>query len=125
MSTHAYIGIENGDNTVSYIYSHFDGYVSYTGQRLLDYYNTREAAQELVDSGDQRVIGEPYRDRPGEIWEDIKPGLDANVDDFFNTADKCAGTYLYLFTQEGSWIVRAPGKFVKVGLRRALEKGLR
>ena len=122
MSTHAYIGIENGDNTVSYIYCHFDGYVSGVGLGLLENYNTENAARELIESGDQSSLGKPYRDQPGERWEDIKPGIDANVSDFFDPKQGCAGSYYYLFTN-GSWIVRMPGKTAKVGVRRALEKG--
>lgn len=121
MSTHAYIGIENPNGTVDYVYSHFDGYLSYTGQILSDNYNTPEAARALVESGDQRAVGDPYRDRPGEQWEDIRPVREANQNTFFNSRLLAAGAYRYLFTQQGSWIVLAPGRRVSVGLRRVLE----
>lgn len=34
MSTHAYVGIENSDGSVTYMYVHFDGYVEELGRKL-------------------------------------------------------------------------------------------
>lgn len=122
MSTHAYIGFENPDATVSFIYCHFDGYISGVGKELLTNYNTPEDALALVESGDQSSVGEPYRDRPGENWEDIKPALDANRDDFFKDLFP---EYVYLFRDDTkSWTVQMPGGNISIGLRRAVEKNL-
>jgi hypothetical protein len=122
MSTHAYIGIENEDATVSYIYNHHDGYINGLGNELLTNYNTPEAARTLVDGGDCRFPGDAYFGRPGEEWENIKPKIEVNVDDFF---DEIGSMYAYLFSAStNSWVVRRPRSAVCVGLRRALEKNL-
>lgn len=120
MSTNSFIGIENDDATVSYIYSHHDGYINGVGKELLENYSTPEAARALVEGGDCRFPGDPYYGKPGEEWDNIKPRLDCNVDDFF---DEIGQKYAYLF-MNGSWVVRRPGSAVKVGLRRAIEKKL-
>jgi len=121
MSTNSYIGIENEDASVSYIYCHQDGYIAGVGAGLLDGYNTREAAQALVESGDQSALGEPYSAHPGELWEDIKP-LKARGADFPSAV---GSNYAYIFSAKtNSWVVRRPGSVVMVGLRRALQKNL-
>ena len=51
MSTRSNIGIQKEDGTVEVIYCHFDGYPTGVGQELLDNYNSKKLAQDLVDLG--------------------------------------------------------------------------
>lgn len=51
MATRSFIGILNEDNTVNYIYCHWDGYPSYMLPMLSDNYNTEEKVRELLDLG--------------------------------------------------------------------------
>jgi hypothetical protein len=121
MSTNSYIGIENQDGTVDYIYCHFDGYVAGVGTALLLAYRTPEAARALVDSGDQSSLGDPYSAHPDEVWNDIRPRNIHNVGLFAKIS-----TYTYLFSADtNSWVlVRGGSTPVKVGIQRALEKNL-
>ena len=57
MSTNAHIGIlENGN--ITYIYNHFDGYVSNVGHILYNHYNDPEKLKELLALGDISSLGE-------------------------------------------------------------------
>lgn len=42
MSTRSYICIENEDKSISGIYCHSDGYLTYNGAMLLDHYSDRK-----------------------------------------------------------------------------------
>ena len=79
MATRAAIIIENGDGTVTGIYNHNDGYVSYLGRMLREHYPTIEDARALVALGDVSQVGETlddtiayHRDRQ-EPWDSVKP----------------------------------------------------
>jgi hypothetical protein len=102
MSTHAYIGVENAEGTIYAIYCHFDGYLDGVGADLVQNYNSLSAALSLVADGDCRCPGEPYKNRPGEVWDDIKPREHADLAEFFEGKKQAAGHYAYLFT-EGEW----------------------
>ena len=52
MSTRSHIGVLNDDNSVDYIYVHFDGYPEHNGRILVENYNSEEKAKELIDLGD-------------------------------------------------------------------------
>ena len=52
MSTRSYICIENEDKSISGIYCHSDGYLTYNGAMLLDHYSDREKVKELISLGD-------------------------------------------------------------------------
>jgi hypothetical protein len=57
MATRSTIAVIHEDGTVSQIYCHSDGYLSYNGQLLVDHYNSRLAAEFLVSKGDLSVLG--------------------------------------------------------------------
>jgi hypothetical protein len=117
MSTNAYVGYEYEDGTVDYVYVHFDGYTSSTGSYLLNITDPEEALG-VVLAGDQSVIGEPYADRPGEIWDNNKPVKLADRHEF---AEQHNGYHRYVFSAKmGTWTVLEPGRVVWVGLRRAI-----
>ena len=57
MSTRSLIGKLNPDNTVTYIYCHFDGYPSGVGSTLTRYYNSPILIEQLLALGDLSVLG--------------------------------------------------------------------
>lgn len=57
MSTRSRIGIVNADKTITSVYCQSDGYLSWTGVRLLAGYKTEEKVRELLALGKLRIIG--------------------------------------------------------------------
>lgn len=57
MATRSYIGIRNLNDTVDYIYCHFDGYPSHNGRILTENYTTLDKVKELLALGDLSVLG--------------------------------------------------------------------
>jgi len=56
MATRSFIGIRNSDDSVDYIYCHFDGYPSHNGAILTEYYNTLDKVKELLALGDLSIL---------------------------------------------------------------------
>lgn len=76
MSTRSYIGILNHGGIVERTYIHWDGYTANNGRILLNYVDTLEKAQQLIDKGSMSSLDwledkskEPsvYSDQPKEI----------------------------------------------------------
>ena len=57
MATRSYIGVKNPDQTVSYIYCHYDGYPEHNGAILIEYYVSMERVNELMKLGDLSILG--------------------------------------------------------------------
>lgn len=57
MSTRSNIGIINTDGSVLTIYCHSDGYPSYNGKLLLNYWNTEDKVRTLLSLGDLSILG--------------------------------------------------------------------
>ena len=56
MATRSYIGIRNSDDSVDYIYCHFDGYPAHNGAILTEYYNTIDKVKALMELGDLSIL---------------------------------------------------------------------
>ena len=56
MSTRSIIGKQNPDDTISFIYCHFDGYPSGVGQTLVENYKTETYVDELLKLGDLSIL---------------------------------------------------------------------
>lgn len=102
------------------IYCHWDGYLSYNGAILLEYYNTLEKVKELVSLGDLSSLKERiapnddeehsfdkplddvcvfyHRDR-GEPWNDVKP-IEVYSEEEIKECNN--QEYNYLF-KDGKW----------------------
>jgi hypothetical protein len=118
MSTHAYIGIERADGSVSAVYSHSDGYVEGLGAELVNNYYTRDSAAQLVAGGDMSYPGRSYVSQ-GESFADNKPLTNADAEQF---ATQNTSNYRYLFSHAtNSWLFMAPGtKHAWTGLARVV-----
>jgi hypothetical protein len=57
MSTRSYIGVRNTDETIDYIYCHFDGYPEGVGATLIEHYANSNRVNELMKLGDLSVLG--------------------------------------------------------------------
>jgi hypothetical protein len=57
MATRSTIAVQHEDGTVSQIYCHSDGYLSYNGTLLVSHYNTLLGAEYLVSKGDLSCMG--------------------------------------------------------------------
>jgi len=118
MATRSLIGKLNSDNTVSYIYCHYDGYPEYNGVILQEHYDTPFKVDQLLALGDLSVLGEVIgekqdfdnystrnnnwclvygRDR-GESGVEMRT---ISQDEFFNSRDYV--DYLYLYNNDFEW----------------------
>jgi hypothetical protein len=68
MSTRCRIGIKNEDGTITSIYCHHDGYVSYVGKTLFDSYKDEAKIRKLLELGDMSSLGTEPVDNP-RAWE--------------------------------------------------------
>ena len=57
MATRSYIGIRNTDDSVEYIYCHYDGYPSHNGKLLVEHYNELDKVKALIALGDLSRLG--------------------------------------------------------------------
>jgi len=118
MATRSLIGKLNSDNTVSYIYCHWDGYPEHNGVILQEHYDTPFKVDQLLALGDLSVLGEVIgekqdfnnystrnnnwclvygRDR-GESGVKMRT---VSQDEFFNSRDYV--DYLYLYNNDFEW----------------------
>lgn len=77
MSTRSHIGIRNADDSISYIYCHFDGYPGGVGTVLKEYYQDRFKIQSLLNLGDISSLNEnvsPEKDQK-HTFDDPAPGV--------------------------------------------------
>ena len=67
MSTRSFIFVEQDDGSYKGVYCHSDGYLTYNGAMLLDHYNSRDKANEIIALGDLSLLCEnlyPDPDKP-------------------------------------------------------------
>ena len=57
MSTNSRVAIQLKNKKIKSIYVHWDGYLSGVGQDLLDFYNTEEKVNELLELGNLSILG--------------------------------------------------------------------
>lgn len=105
MATRSYIGkLESNGNTVSYIYCHWDGYLSHNGEILQEHYNDVDEVDQLLKLGDISAL-EP-------ALEGCKPYNDPDMNVSYKSLEKYNSSptieYFYLFTNEG-WKVSVRG----------------
>lgn len=111
MATRSTISVVLANGTVHSIYCHYDGYLDHTGVLLQEFYNSQEAAEELVGMGATSVLDKTIesttfyaRDR----GEDLDIAKFWNLEMFMMTYGP--QEYNYLF-RDGKWFVaRDSGK---------------
>jgi len=112
MGTRSRIGIQLKDDSILSVYCHYDGYPSFNGKVLREFYNTKEKVSQLINGGNMSCtwtnagwnnetlpeMGPLYYTMRGESIEDNAPELSKNQSEYLNTADNCGEEYAYLFT---------------------------
>lgn len=136
MSTNATIAVTNGVMCKA-VYLHWDGYLSWAGVMLHDYYATPEKVEQLISLGALSSIRERlepafgeyhtfenpmedvtiayHRDRDEPLEIHTFPDLSLMGDKIFikRLAQISDGNYVYLFdTRKGQWFVSVTGYFL-------------
>ena len=115
MGTRSRIGIQLSDDSILSVYCHWDGYPSFNGKVLREFYNTKEKVTQLINGGNISSLhtnvgwnnetlpetGPQYYTTRGESIDDNEPELNKNQSEYLNTADECGEEYAYLFTSAG------------------------
>ena len=112
MATRARIGLELSDGSILSAYHHWDGYPQWLGMKLVEHFNSRELASELIDGGDMSCCWtkdrwdgkEASEDGPqyySQRGEDCPPRLDTNLLAYKHK--ESGEEYHYLFTK-GEWV---------------------
>jgi hypothetical protein len=131
MSTRSRIGILNGNDAITSVYCHSDGYPSWNGKVLLENYQTTEKITELLSYGDISSLypsigtkhGFDLSQRPEGVSTFYKrdrneTDVDANTSpasEYGTLCDSCDAEFAYLF-KEGEWYVspvKSGGKRLK------------
>lgn len=111
MSTRSYIGKQNKDGSIKYVYCHNDGYINGgVGETLFLSYKDEKKVDKLLKLGDLSYVGKNTnrkdtcaysRDRGEELY--IREA--ANIEEFGREAeDSVSIDYVYLY-KDGQWIV--------------------
>ena len=66
MSTRSLIAMQIEEDKYRTIYCHSDGYLTYNGAMLLDYYNTPEKVKELIDLGSISFLAKKLNPDPSK-----------------------------------------------------------
>lgn len=119
MSTSCLIAKQVGENDYLTIYCHSDGYLTHTGALLVDFYDTEEKVNQLMELGDLSVLKEKLYPNPLQIHNfvdrqecvSVAYGRDRGeknaearmltIDDF--NAPKSFIDYMYIFDSSHQW----------------------
>lgn len=105
MATRSTIGLKSEDGTVKAIYCHWDGYAEGgVGSGLIDNYNSREQAEELIAIGGFSSLRETLEETKAEAYntESEKARTFDSVTDWV-TNFNCGEEYYHLYTDEKGW----------------------
>jgi len=57
MGTRSHIGVVNSKGVIDVVHCQYDGYLSFTGKRLIDSHNSLPLAKQLIKGGNMSVLG--------------------------------------------------------------------
>ena len=123
MGTRSRIGIQLKDNSVLSVYCHYDGYPSFNGRVLREFYDTKEKVEQLIDGGDMSCtwtnagwsnetmpeMGALYYTSRGESLESNAPRHDESIFDFLEKENN--EEYAYIWTVNNKWVCRKMNQF--------------
>ena len=103
MGTHCYIGIEENNGNVEYIYVHFDGYFSNIVPILRDY-KKREDVKKMIARGNDAVLllSEVQKNEPYTVLPENRPRLAGSMYALMDTEPRVS--YVYVFTRYDEWV---------------------
>lgn len=121
MSTRSHIGRKNEDDSVDYIYCHFDGYLSNNGEILFNHYQDINKVNQLISLGSLSKLGKEIGEKQdfddystqNNDWclaygrdrgeDNINAIHKSNIKTAVNDADE---SYFYFFdVKENRWYV--------------------
>jgi len=124
MGTRSNIGIVNEDDSITAIYCHWDGFLSYNGKILLQHYTSADIVNQLMLLGDLSSLNEklyPDDSKPHTFQNaqddvcvaygrersesDVDCKTFINIDEFEKFAIGSGADYQYLF-KNGKWTYR-------------------
>jgi hypothetical protein len=130
MATRSNIAVQRRDGTYKVIYCHWDGYPTGVGTRLINFYNSQELAEALVEPGDISYIEKRCDGAPGRHTSDtpvsdqtVYYGRDRGEEGtegvVGNTLEECnhptmGGEYFYLWENRNWLISDDDGEFVSL-----------
>jgi len=111
MATRSRIGIQLADQSILSVYCHSDGYPEFNGVKLVEHFNSHDAAAELVDGGNISSLwdnhawdmttlptyGPRYFTSRGDEYN--PPRLNSNLNEYLSEGEE----YAYLFAN-GKWV---------------------
>ena len=111
MGTRSRIGIQLADESILSAYCHWDGYPEFNGVKLVEHFNSRTAAAELIDGGDISALwtnlgwdnetlpetGPLYYSSRGEVTE---PRFDLSIKTYLANGEE----YAYIYTLNDEWV---------------------
>jgi hypothetical protein len=103
MGTSCYIGLEERDGTVEYIYVHFDGYFSNIVPILQDYTN-REDVKKMIARGNEAsiMLSEVQKNEPYTVLPENRPERIRNMYALLEARPRVS--YVYVFTRDNEWV---------------------
>ena len=110
MATRSRIGIQLADESILSVYCHWDGYPEFNGVKLVELFNSYDAAAQLIDGGnisslwtdsgwDRQPLpenGTLYYSARGDVSE---PRLDNTLEEYLSDGEE----YAYLFANS-EWV---------------------
>ena len=111
MGTHCYIGIEEQDRSVEYIYIHFDGYFSNIVPTIREYVN-REDVKKMIARGDDGLVSlrELQKNEPHTV-----ENCPCRISSKYALLDaRPRVSYVYVFTRENEWECASTLSYIRV-----------
>lgn len=111
MSTRSYIGKQNKDGSIKYVYCHHDGYIyGGVGEILFLFYRDEKKIDQLLELGDLSSVGKTTNSEDTYAYsrdggEELRIREAASIEDFGRQAtDNVFIDYVYLY-KDGEWVV--------------------
>ena len=117
MGTRSRIGIQLKDDSILSVYCHWDGYPSFNGKVLREFYDTKEKVTQLINGGNISSLhtnvgwnnetlpetGPQYYTSRGESIEENEPELSKDHGEYLKMSGDSDEEYSYLFA-DGEWM---------------------
>lgn len=119
MGTRSFIGIQNEDESIRYVYCHWDGYPSHNGKILNEHYTDRKKVDKLLDGGDMSVLNEDITDV--EYYNQMRgqdPDNDAALVDnmvvFLEDIKNSWCEWVYILNKDNIWMVSSDSDWTDI-----------
>ena len=117
MGTRSRIGIQLKDDSILSVYCHWDGYPSFNGKVLREFYNTKEKVTQLINGGNISSLhtnvgwnnetlpetGPQYYTSRGESIDDNAPETSKDHGEYLQLSGRSDEEFSYLFA-DGEWL---------------------